>query len=413
MIARSENIVEELKLEANSLEVIQQDSIITATVPEVNEDQIFWLSASVTNHKIVKNIKIPVIKVGVFAALPDTLKPKYDIERSIDLGGSVLDKKGKPAADANMILVVPKSGLNFIVSTDSNGIFKFENLPIEGQQNILIKATDSKNRAISNIQVQVESPVLGLNYGIEPELKTEPIDVPIMVNYPKTSTYNGVQLKEVEVKSRKVIPPPKSIYGQADYTIKGNELAKVAIGENILTALQGRIPGLRVVEKYDEAGLRQLIITLRGGNMGGLTRAAQPQPLVLVDGVPFEDVNQIIAIPPSRIASVEVYNKANNMTGSRGYNGVIAIYTKKLSDEATNEFVKDPNIKALKINGITLYSTTESSNVFHWQPFVSINTMGVTTYSFTKPPKGNYTIKFEGISKKSKVIMFQNGFEVR
>ena len=183
--------------------------------------------------------------------------------------------------------------------------------------------------------------------------------------------------------------------------------------DNILTALQGRIPGLRVVEKYDESGLRQLIITLRGGNMGGLTRSGQPQPLVLVDGVPFDDINQIIAIPPSRIASVEVYNKANSMTGSRGFNGVIAIYTKKLSDEATNEFVKDPNIKTLKINGITPFLTTESSNVFHWQPFVSINTMGVTTYSFTKPPKGNYTIKFEGISKKGKIVRFQNVFEVK
>jgi TonB-dependent Receptor Plug Domain len=51
-------------------------------------------------------------------------------------------------------------------------------------------------------------------------------------------------------------------------------------------------------------------------------------PLYLVDGFPVEDVNSLMNISMDNIDRIEVLKTARAMFGSRGANGVIAIYTK-------------------------------------------------------------------------------------
>lgn len=56
--------------------------------------------------------------------------------------------------------------------------------------------------------------------------------------------------------------------------------------------------------------------------------AGNTDPLILVDGVPFPDAQSISALDPSMIDRVEAITRATPQYGSRGSNGVIAIYTK-------------------------------------------------------------------------------------
>jgi len=409
IISKYENIKNDLPIKEGSLSITPSDSLVSIEIPQSEGTSFSWLSASVVDNETVKQFDV-TLKTGIFPPLPNALKPIYYIERGIDLMGKVLDRKASPAANANVILIISKTGQSFIATTDSNGVFQFDNLPIENQQQILVKASDAKNKAIPNIEINAEKAVSTVDYGTIPQIITEQSETPVSVVYAKSSSYSGIQLKEVEVKAKKttVSVPPKNIYGGADYVLEGNTLAKAAISENILTALQGRVPGLTLVEKYDDYGFRQLIITLRGGNASnGLQIAVRNQPLILVDGVPFEDVNQLLAIPTSRIASVEIYNKSSNMAGLRGYHGIIAVYTKKISDEERNEFVKDANIKSLIINGIASVRKTTFSSVFHWQPDMIINPWAKTTYQFPKPPKGSYAITIEGLNKQGKIEKFQ------
>jgi outer membrane receptor protein involved in Fe transport len=51
-------------------------------------------------------------------------------------------------------------------------------------------------------------------------------------------------------------------------------------------------------------------------------------PLYLLDGFPVEDVNSLMGVSMDNIDRIEVLKTARAMFGSRGANGVIAIYTK-------------------------------------------------------------------------------------
>lgn len=82
--------------------------------------------------------------------------------------------------------------------------------------------------------------------------------------------------------------------------------------------LQGRVPGLMVHKSGDTYKF-----TIRGIN----SINASTDPLIVVDGVPVEDVN---FLNPRDISSVEVLKDASaSIYGTRGACGVILITTKK------------------------------------------------------------------------------------
>lgn len=95
---------------------------------------------------------------------------------------------------------------------------------------------------------------------------------------------------------------------------------------NPLQQIQGKVPGLVITQTGGDPNAN-LIIRLRGQTSlsGGQT------PLVVLDGVPLDDPNQLSDIPASDIASYDVLKdvSATAIYGSRGANGVIIINTKK------------------------------------------------------------------------------------
>lgn len=116
-----------------------------------------------------------------------------------------------------------------------------------------------------------------------------------------------------------------------------------AIGDqpvsNPLSALQGRVPGLRIIQKTGVPG-GAFEVQIRGRNSISLGN----EPLYIIDGVPFMptgvSVSQASAIPGASalnninswdIESVEILKDADATAiyGSRGGNGVVLITTKK------------------------------------------------------------------------------------
>lgn len=116
---------------------------------------------------------------------------------------------------------------------------------------------------------------------------------------------------------------------------------------NVLTALEGRIPGLYVQQSSGLPG-SAVILRLRGMN----SIAAGNSPLIILDGVPIVSesmskyllgAGQIETSPlnnlnPADIASIEVLKDADGTAiyGSRGANGVILITTKKATIGKSN-----------------------------------------------------------------------------
>lgn len=95
---------------------------------------------------------------------------------------------------------------------------------------------------------------------------------------------------------------------------------------NPLQQIQGKVAGLTITQAGGDPNAN-LIIRLRGQTSlsGGQT------PLVVLDGIPLDDPNQISSIPPGDVASYDVLKdvSATAIYGSRGANGVIIINTKK------------------------------------------------------------------------------------
>ncbi|MDR1682653.1 MAG: SusC/RagA family TonB-linked outer membrane protein, partial [Candidatus Symbiothrix sp.] len=92
---------------------------------------------------------------------------------------------------------------------------------------------------------------------------------------------------------------------------------------NVLQALQGSVPGLRIDNPASPAG--EPDVRIRGLNTLTSTNAS---PLYIVDGVPFYDMR---AIDPNDIQSIEVLKDASAAAiyGSQAANGVLLITTKR------------------------------------------------------------------------------------
>ncbi len=137
-------------------------------------------------------------------------------------------------------------------------------------------------------------------------------------------------------------------------TVNAKDIANQPI-TNPIAALEGRVPGLIVSQTSGVPG-SALKIQIRGQSSLDLTRS-QNDPLIVVDGVPFEAGNQsrnqfanasmlsgqggispLTLIPPSEIESIDVLKDADATAiyGSRGANGVILISTKKGKAGITN-----------------------------------------------------------------------------
>lgn len=110
-------------------------------------------------------------------------------------------------------------------------------------------------------------------------------------------------------------------------SIKGDDLTKLST-PNIISALGGRAPGVRVVSSGAVDGGTKIRIR-------GIGTVNNSDPLYVVDGFPTGDISYIA---PTDIESLEVLKDASATAiyGSRGANGVILITTKKGSVQKTN-----------------------------------------------------------------------------
>ena len=106
-------------------------------------------------------------------------------------------------------------------------------------------------------------------------------------------------------------------------SVDGETLAKRPV-TNPVSAIQGRMPGVRVVQNSGEPGNEGLSVRIRGR---GTFSSAGSDPLVLIDGVEG-DLNNL---DPNNIATVSVLKDAASASiyGSRAANGVILVTTKK------------------------------------------------------------------------------------
>lgn len=106
--------------------------------------------------------------------------------------------------------------------------------------------------------------------------------------------------------------------------VDSKDIEKKHGSTNVLTALQGKVPGMTVSTDGNPAG------NGTGVRIRGLTSVNGAPPLIVIDGVPASGMN-LRDINPNNIASIQVLKDAYSASiyGAQGAGGVILIQTKK------------------------------------------------------------------------------------
>lgn len=365
---------------------------------------LHWLSLSVLDERSTPLVYPEPLENNSLPLSPDADRKHFLMERGITLTGEVVGKKDTPVEDAQVLLVVPRLGLSFTAISGSDGSFRYSNLPIEGTQQIIIKALNGKGKSAGTVKIHLpEQPALPFPDTL-PVFPTTPLEEPVRIVYDTDYNAKAIQLNEVGVKAKRTPPPPK-IYRQPDYTVQGKDLQN-AVGGNFLVALQGRVPGIEIREVRDGDGFIKLVIYVRGNTSAGFRSLSQkqPQPLILVDGVPFEDINQVAALSPSMVERVEVVTRAEPQLGLRGYVGVISIFTKLNGSTSDDTDLNDtPGMKTYSITGYTLPAASKPGSLL-WLPNITPDLFGKAEGTLPLLPKGDYRFVVEGYDQQGQLM---------
>ena len=234
---------------------------------------------------------------------PLRMKKKISVKNHFNpqkvVTGKVSDEQGNPLVGASVLL----KGTNIGTTTDANGRYSIN---AENGQTIVFSIVGYQTKEVTYTGQ--------LHLNIQLSATSNNLNEVVVIGY-------GTQ-KKVSLTS-------------AVDQISGKELERRPIN-SIEQALQGKLPGVTILDKGGSPGSPNTSIAVRGINvpfspdgLGSLTTSSigDNGPLVLVDGVvqPFESIN------PNDIASISVLKDASSTAiyGSRATNGVILITTKR------------------------------------------------------------------------------------
>lgn len=320
---------------------------------------------------------------------------EYSFENNITIEGKITAELfGIPIKQSEVTLTILEAYNDvFTQKTGKDGSFKFDGLVYYDTVGVRIEARRPSGK--KNLLI------------VLPETETEEIDNFIgdytitTVSERNNKEYRKKMNEEMKIRMKEEEERENErnkitgIYGTPDNIIKGEDIPDGY--SNVLQAIQGRVPGV------DVRGNRVII---RGIN----TIYGSTEPLYLVDGIPVSDVNSILSIPVTDVDRIEILKGPSAaIYGSRGGNGVIAVYTKR------GEFMKKGVIEF----GMLGYSTPrlfyqpkfnnnenemliEPTTIF-WDPVIETNSSGEATLFLEFPEKiQNYRIVVEGLSYDGK-----------
>ena len=137
---------------------------------------------------------------------------------------------------------------------------------------------------------------------------------------------------------------------------------------NVVTSLQGRIPGV-FIEKDGRPNGGQRTFLIRGLNTLGNT-----SPLIIIDGIPTVNQGAFQDMDPELIESVQVLKDATSASiyGSRASNGVVIVTTKKGKDKLEVKFNSSYSME-LFTDKLPVLNTIERGQVL-WQASINDKT---------------------------------------
>jgi TonB-dependent SusC/RagA subfamily outer membrane receptor len=319
---------------------------------------------------------------------------KYPAEKYITIEGQITGDLFKfPVQNCDVTLtILDEYNDQYYQKSSKKGYFQFDNMIYYDTVNLKIEARRPSKRKNLLVVLPEGSPEEVVRYYGDNLLTTVSERDNKSYRRKKNIEYREamkIKEKEEEEESDYLM----RIYGEPDYVITSEEIPSGY--SDVLQFLKGRVPGVLV------SGNSVLI-------RGPSTFYGSTEPLYLIDGVAVSGVSSVLAIPVEDIDRIEILKGPSAaIYGSRGANGVIAIYTKR------GMFMKKGVIE-LQILGFSTprefyqpkYEVDDDSQVqtikpsaIYWAPEVRTGFPGKARVSFRIPentPK--YRIVIEGIS---------------
>ncbi len=200
--------------------------------------------------------------------------------------GKVTDQAGMPIPGASVVVKGTMTG----VTTDNDGKFS---LAISPEAKVLV---------ISFVGMRSQEVVIGGKTSFNTVLEEETIGIEEVI----AIGYGSVK---------------KSDLTGAIGSIKGDVIANRKTTQ-ISQALQGTVPGLMVTRNNNAPGATATI------RIRGITTIGENNPLIILDGVPVDDIN---SVNPNDVENISVLKDAASASiyGSRAAAGVILVTTKR------------------------------------------------------------------------------------
>ena len=334
----------------------------------------------------------------------------------------------KPVPEAQVVLG-PSSGNSLFEKTtaDLNGRFKFERIYLRDSTLVTLNAKTKGGSKFTEIRLD---PIFQLDSTVSPFLmKTTSFDIELNRKFiaensnrsMKEMGFNpekgSILLSDVDIIEKRILKDDGHfrIYSAPDNSLTVSEADYTYT--NVFDYLEGKVPGLTV--NGDQ-------ISIRGGGT----------PLFLLDGMEVSDfppgsgsdVREIRNIHMSEIEKVEILKSGVNMSifGSKGGNGVIAIYRKTTDpNHGESRYIKGRITQRIKgfYRERKFYSPKYTLENIHdempdyrptlfWNPDLGFVNGKSSIDFFTSDDIGQYLVFVEGISKNGKICFGTSSFKV-
>jgi hypothetical protein len=322
--------------------------------------------------------------------------PEY---RGHIVNATVKDLSGKLAPNVQTYLSAPSKVIRFYgARSAANGNANFETLNFYGSQKIVLQTNRLRD---SLVTVEVVNPFSD-QYA---KTITEPFILSSSQEDALIAKTIGMQVQDIyhDARSSALVNPFKdttAFYGKADETYLLDSYTRFPVMEEVMREY---VPGVFVRKRRD--GYHFLVLDLPKKAL------LKDDPMILLDGVPVFDADEIMALDPTKVRKLEVVTRQYHL-GSMVFQGLVSYTTYKgdLGGFQLNPRVVSVNYDGLQINRefyTPLYDDKkqrevripDQRNLLFWAPEVKLKSGSKQLLSFyTSDVEGTFKIVVEGNS---------------
>jgi hypothetical protein len=357
------------------------------------------------------------------------------IEYGISIQGQHMDRKGKP--ERASLLIAEEALLDIsLIDTDPSGKFWVTGFQLADPVTLGFQYADAKTKHPGKILlterfIPAIEPASSSSFEIIRKNKL------VRKKSVPESSDKAILLEEVVTTATPIEPkaPPvqsRATYGKPEFILIGESLLSSNVS-SLVDALRTRVPGLYVV--MEEGSYR-----LRFGGPSTFQSTAVTEPMLIVDGIQLSGqgtlsvYDQLMQIQTLQVERVEIIrNGGAAVYGSRGANGIIAVYTKNetsyIQASSSPGFQKNffqkatvaGFIKPVRIrfpdysepNAVSDIVADYRSTLF-WKPDLVIDSSGKASfYFYAADLPTHYQIVIEGITINQEPVRSTHRIEIR